>query len=129
MYSEALADLVLTLHALFVVFVVCGGFLALRRPPLLGVHVPAMLWGAAVEFGGWICPLTPLENRLRAAAGSEVYAGDFIAHYLGLTLYPPALTRAVQVLLGAMVLLVNVIPYAILWQRWRHPRGQRSDAY
>jgi hypothetical protein len=73
-----LADLVVVLHFLFVGFVIFGGLLALRWPWVVWVHVPAAIWGALIEFTGWICPLTPLENRLRAAAGESTYQGDFI---------------------------------------------------
>jgi len=88
--------------------------------PLIWLHVPAALWGAAVEFGGWICPITLLENRLRSAAGEATYSGDCIAHYMNVMLYPSALTRSMQVLLGVLVLAMNVGVYRLLWRRARH---------
>jgi hypothetical protein len=36
--------------------------------------LPAAVWGALIEFAGWICRLTPLENRLRRAGGTAEYA-------------------------------------------------------
>ena len=51
--------------------------------PCTGSHM-----GVFVEFSGWICPLTPLENRLRTRAGETGYAGDFIAEYFSTILYP-----------------------------------------
>ena len=83
-----MADLIVLLHFAFVVFVVLGGLLALRWPRVVWLHVPAVIWGALVEFTGWICPLTPLENRLRRASGEASYQGDFIAHYILPALYP-----------------------------------------
>ncbi|MFP5461855.1 MAG: DUF2784 domain-containing protein [Gammaproteobacteria bacterium] len=115
--AALLADLVLGLHAAFVAFVIAGGLLVLRRPGLAWLHLPAAAWGAAIEFGGWICPLTPLENRLRAAAGEAGYAGDFLGHWLQLLLYPPGLTREIQLALGAGVLLVNGVVYALMLRR------------
>lgn len=115
--AALLADLVLALHAAFVVFVVAGGLLVLRRPRLAWLHLPAAAWGAAIEFGGWICPLTPLENRLRYAAGEAGYAGDFLGHWLELLLYPPGLTRGMQLALGAGVLLVNAAVYGLMLRR------------
>lgn len=106
----------------FVLFVVCGGLLALRWRWLIWLHLPAALWGAAIEFGGWICPLTPLENRLRAAAGEGTYAGDFIAHYLSAALYPAGLTRAAQIGLGALVVALNLLAYGLVWRRRRRCR-------
>jgi len=112
--SGALADLVVVVHLAFVAFVVAGGFLTLRWPRLVWVHVPVFLWGAAISFGGWICPLTPLENRLRLAAGEEGYTGGFIDHYLLAALYPEGLTRGQQAVLGALVLAINGTAYTLL---------------
>ena len=114
-----LADGVLLLHLLFILFVVGGGVLLLRWPKLVWVHLPAALWGVAIEFMGWICPLTPLENFFRQAAGMVGYAGGFIEHYLLPTLYPHALTREIQIAMGAAVLVLNLVVYAAVWRRRR----------
>ncbi|HEX6669331.1 MAG TPA: DUF2784 domain-containing protein, partial [Gemmatimonadales bacterium] len=103
-----LADVVVGIHALFVAFVMLGGLLALRRPWVAALHLPAAVWGALIELRGWICPLTPLEKSLRAAAGEAGYQGGFIEHYLLPVLYPAGLTRNVQLVLGAAVIVVNV---------------------
>jgi hypothetical protein len=112
-----LADVVLVLHLGFVLFVVAGAFLILRWPRMAWVQPPAALWGVLVEWSGWVCPLTPLENRLRAQGGAAGYAGGFVEHYLVPLLYPASLTRTVQLLLGATVLVVNVIAYALVFAR------------
>ena len=116
-----LADLVLVLHAGFVAFVVLGALLALRWPRVAWVHVPVVLWGAGIEFVGGICPLTPLENHWRRMAGELGYPGGFIEHYIVSALYPDGLTRNVQVVLGALVVVVNVAIYA-----WALRRSRRS---
>jgi hypothetical protein len=109
------ADLIVILHFGFVLFVLVGGLLLLKWQRLAWLHLPAVAWGAFVEFSGWICPLTPLENWLRTQAGDEEYAGDFIAQYLSAILYPEALTREVQIILGTLVLVVNLAIYGRLW--------------
>jgi hypothetical protein len=114
MLSRVLADLVVVLHAAFVAFVVAGGLLVLRRRWIAAVHLPAVAWAAWIEFAGWICPLTPLENALRARAGEAGYAGGFVEHYLLPLLYPAALTPGVQVALGCGVLVLNVAVYAVV---------------
>jgi hypothetical protein len=115
-----LADMVVGLHALFVAFVLAGGLLALRWPKIAAVHLPAAVWGSVIEFGGWVCPLTPLEKSLRASAGEAGYEGGFIEHYLLPVLYPPGLTRGVQILLGSVVLVVNLTVYGFLIRRRAH---------
>ena len=118
MLASWLAGAVLVLHLLFIAFVVAGAALLWRWPRLAWLHVPAVLWGAYAELSGTICPLTPLENRLRALAGEAGYAQGFIEHYLLPLIYPAALTREVQLALGAAVVAVHVLLYA-LWLRSR----------
>lgn len=123
---RALADLVLVVHLAFVLFVVLGGLLALRWPRVAWVHVPVALYGALIEFVGFVCPLTPLENSLRRRGGGAGYDGGFIEHYVTATLYPTGLTRGVQLGLGVAVLAINGAIYA-LWLR-RRRAAQSSSA-
>lgn len=116
-----LAHAVVVLHLAFVAFVVLGGLLVIRRPNWAWIHLPAALWGACVEFAGWICPLTPLENRFRTLAGLAEYQGDFVGRHVLPILYPEGLTRSVQVVLGACVIGVNLIVYGLAL--WRHRRN------
>ena len=112
-----LADLVVVLHFVFVLFVVFGGLLALRWPKVAYVHLPIALYGALIELVGWICPLTPLEKRLRESAGLQDYQGGFVEHYILPVLYPSGLTRNVQLVLGGLVIALNLGIYAlVLWR-------------
>lgn len=117
MIYRALADLVLVVHLAFVVFVVLGGLLVLRWPWVAVLHVPAAIWGVLIEYKGWICPLTPLENSLRASAGLVRYSGGFIQHYIQPVLYPAGLTRGTQIVLGSVALLVNLAAYGVVIAR------------
>jgi hypothetical protein len=117
-----LADAVLLAHAAFIALVVLGGLLVLRWPRLAWVHLPVVAWGAGIEFAGGICPLTPLENQLRALAHEQGYAGGFVEHYVFGLLYPEGLTREVQIVLGLGVLALNGAVYAWLWYRRRQAR-------
>lgn len=119
MHYRLLADAVLVLHLAFVAFVALGGLLVLRWPRLAWLHVPAVVWGVYVELAGKPCPLTPLEQRLRVAAGQGGYEGGFIDHYVTLWLYPAGLTRGTQLALGAFALAFNLIIYAVLLRRRR----------
>jgi hypothetical protein len=123
-----LADLVVAVHLAFVFFVVLGGLLVLRWPALAWVHVPAALWGVAIELGGWICPLTPLENWLRHRGGLAAYEGGFVERYLLPVLYPGDLTRGNQLVLGLGVLVVNLAVYGWLWHRkYRRSAGKAES--
>ncbi|KWT06929.1 MULTISPECIES: DUF2784 domain-containing protein [Pseudomonas syringae group genomosp. 2] len=117
MYRVA-ADAVVAFHLLFIVFVLFGGLLVVSRPWLALLHVPAVAWGAAVEFLHLYCPLTPLENTLRRTAGEQGYDGGFVEHYLIPLIYPVGLTPGIQLWLGGIVLLVNVSVYGLLLMRF-----------
>ncbi len=118
MIFSLLADVVLVVHLTFIVFVLAGGLLALRWKRAIWFHLPAAVWGVLIEVAGWICPLTPLENRLRAKAGELGFQGTFVERYLLPLVYPEGLTRNVQLALAGVVLVANAFVYAVvIWRR------------
>lgn len=125
MWYSVAADLVVVVHLLFISFVVGGVFLAWRWQRVIWAHLPALVYGALVEFTGFTCPLTDLEKYLRHRAGGAGYRGGFIAHYLVAVIYPPGLTRGMQAGLGVLVLAIAVAGY---WGYWRRrARGAESS--
>jgi len=135
MSTALLADAVLVLHALFIVWVMAGAFAVARWPWLAWTHLPAVAWGVWIEWSGRVCPLTPLEWRLRALSGEGAGVGGggggappsergFIEHYLTAAIYPEGLTRDIQLVLGALVLLVNLALYVRALRRWRAGRAR-----
>ena len=127
MIYGALADGVLLFHFAFIVFVVAGGVAVLRWHWVALLHVPSFLWGTALEFAGWICPLTPLELHLRALAGAGGYEVRFLEHYLLRLIYPGSLTRGLQIAIGAFVLALNALIYARLLRRiWASRRREAA---
>jgi hypothetical protein len=126
MFLSLLADLTVASHVAFVLFVVFGALMVLKWPRVAWLHVPAAAWGAWVELAGWTCPLTPLENVLRARAGQSVYDESFVERYLTPVLYPEALTREIQFALGALVLVINVAIYGAIALRRRRVRSSRT---
>ena len=122
MLAALAADVVVFVHFAFIVFVMAGGLLLLRWPRVALLHLPAIAWAALIEFMGWICPLTPLENALRHAAGEAGYSGGFVAEYLFPLIYPAGLTRDDQIELGLVVIAGNALVYGYVWWRW-HRQG------
>ena len=119
MLYRIMADLVIVVHFLFIIFVLCGGLLFLVDRRWALIHLPAVLWGAIIELKGWICPLTPLENWCLLKADSEIYQGNFIEHYLVLIIYPPILTPKIQTFFGLSVILLNFTIYLWVYLKFR----------
>jgi Protein of Unknown function (DUF2784) len=113
MWYILIANVVAVVHLLFVLFVTFGALFLIRWPRMVWVHVPALIWGLFVEFAGAICPLTPLESRLRVLGGDSEYSQDFLSYWLETILYPEVLTRGLQIALGTSLLLLNLGLY--LW--------------
>jgi len=119
MLYSVVANLLMIVHFWFVLFVILGGLLLFWWPRLAFVHLPAAAWGVMIELNHWICPLTPLEQNMRRAAGQEGYTGGFIDHYINPLIYPEGLTPQIQQILGISVLLLNAVIYGIwLLQRF-----------
>ncbi len=118
------ADLLLVVHLLFILFVITGGWLVLRWPLLALLHLPAALWGTLVELAGWYCPLTDVEQSWRLASGLPSYETSFVERYLLPLIYPEHLTREIQIGLGILVILCNILPYALLLYGWRQRKRQ-----
>jgi hypothetical protein len=118
MFYRVTAEAVLLLHLAFIVFALLGAAIAMRWRWLIIIHVPAAVWGFFVELTGRVCPLTYAENYLRIKAGQSEYAESFIEHYLLAIVYPAGLTREVQLVLAAIVVIVNVAIYGrLFWPR------------
>lgn len=127
MLYRFLADALVVFHFTFVGFVIFGGLLVVRWPRVALLHLPAAAWGVIVEWSGWICPLTPLENHLRELGGRATYSGGFVDHYIMPVLYPAGLTRNIQFVLGAGILILNITLYTIAIRRYRRT-GTEANA-
>lgn len=114
MLYRVLATAVAIVHLAFILFVIFGGVLVLRWPRIAWLHVPAAVWGALIEFAGWYCPLTNLENYFLRRAGRAGYTDGFVAHYLFAVIYPYGLTRGFEIAIGLFVVAVNAIIYVRL---------------
>jgi len=122
MFYTLTADAIVVLHLAFVIFVVAGGLLVFRWRRVALLHLPAVVWAVLLEFHGWLCPLTPLELKLRASGGQAGYGGGFIEHYILPVLYPAELDKVMQVEIGSLVIAVNIAVYGWLLWRIKNPR-------
>jgi Protein of Unknown function (DUF2784) len=116
MSYHVLATATALLHFAFIAFVIFGGLLVLRWPRLMWLHLPAAVWGVLIEFFSWYCPLTKWENHFLREAGRAGYDGGFVAHYIMPVIYPAGLTREIEIVIGAFVLILNAVIY---WRVFR----------
>lgn len=119
------ADIVLVIHLAFILFALLGAVLAMRWRWFPALHLPAAAWGFFVELTGRVCPLTYLENHLRAKGGQAGYTTSFIEYYLISVIYPAGLTREMQFVLAAVVIVINAAIYGWLFL-WRRERRRNS---
>ena len=118
MLARSAADFLVLVHLGFIIFVIMGGFLVVKWRWVVFLHVPAAVWGALIEFQGWVCPLTPLEQQLRLAAGQAGYSEGFVEHYVLPVIYPASLTRDMQMALGGFVIFINLLAYVWVVAHW-----------
>ena len=118
------ADLIVLIHFSFIVFVIFGGFLAMKWRRIIWLHLPAAVWGTLIEFYGWICPLTILENQLRRDNNGGAYTTGFIEHYIIPLIYPEGLTPEIQIILGIAVIVVNLFIYTLVVKKWVRQAGK-----
>ena len=119
MLAHLLANTLLLVHLLFIVFALFGGFFLFRYRWIAWLHIPAFIWAAMISFAGWICPLTPWEVSLRKAAGEVGYTGGFIEQYITPVIYPEGYTREFAIAAGITVLVINLLIYGIVIYRRR----------
>jgi hypothetical protein len=92
-------------HMAFLVYLVLGGFLALRRLAWLWPHLACTAWSVHITLTQGRCPLTTLEKWLLAQGGETPYQESYIAHYLSGTVYPAQYEIAVW--LASVVIAVG----------------------
>lgn len=124
--NEALADAILVVHALFVLFVVGGlaatwiglarGARFARDPWFRGAHLAAIGFVVAEALVGAMCPLTVWEDALRGTASERGFIERWIHAWLFWS-WPPWVFTTLYVAFGALV--------AFTW--WLYPPRLRRD--
>jgi hypothetical protein len=116
MIYRLIADTILIIHFCYILFVIFGGLLILRRPGLWKIHIPAVIWGFLVQYFVWICPLTSWEDYFRLLGGQEGYQNGFLDYFLTTLIYPE-ISPFIHTLLGITILLLNLAIYIYLFFR------------
>ena len=114
MLYKFLADFILLIHLIFILFALFGGLLAFKNTKIIWLHIPVVIWGVLISIFRWVCPLTPLENYLRFNAGQQGYEGGFISHYIIPLIYPEGFGPALGMYFAIIVIVGNGIVYGLL---------------
>ena len=113
MYEFA-ANLTLTVHFAFIIFVVFGALLFFVAKKFFYVHIPALIWGIYIELTHSVCPLTHLENWFLQKANLTTYSEDFLQNYVLPIVYPKNLTEDLQTYLAIVLIVANTIMYGFI---------------
>ena len=116
---ELLANLTLILHLIFILFVIFGGLLFYIFSKIIYIHIPSLLWGIYIEFTNSICPLTYLENWFLHKGQLTTYSNDFIYNYLFPIIYPEDLTAEIQIYLGILLIVINILIYGLIYKNFK----------
>ena len=111
---ELAADLTLIVHFAFVLFVVFGALLFFILKKIIYIHFPALIWGIYIELSHSVCPLTYLENWFLQKADMTTYSIGFFQNYLVPIIYPPNLSKDLQINIGIALVVINIIIYGFI---------------
>ena len=122
--SSALADIILVVHALFVLFVVGGliatwigvafGLAFAFNPWFRGLHLAAIGFVVAEALLGYVCPLTIWEDTLRGTSSEKGFIQRWVHAWLFWN-WPAWVFTTLYAGFGALV--------AGTWWRWPPRRG------
>lgn len=102
---RVLADVVVTAHYAYLVYLLIGGFLAWRWHKSIVAHVVAAVWAVLIVVTKVPCPLTSLQNNLRERAGQQPLSASFVDTYVRGTFFPTDRVGPAQALVGILVLM------------------------
>ena len=119
MFYKILADIVVFLHFLWIIFILMGFILTLagffwkrffEKWLFRSLHLAGIIYVSILAVSGKYCPLTILENILRSKySPSLVYPGSFIARYLEKLVYPDIIPIIIYVPLFSITLFTMAI--------------------
>ena len=88
MLHKISADFVVSVHFLWILFLIFGALLGVRNRAIKYIHLSGLLFAILIQIFGWYCPLTHLDFWLRSRHNPSIaYAGSFIIHYVERLVY------------------------------------------
>jgi len=88
MIYRILADIVVLLHFLWILFLFWGALWGRRTKAIRIIHLSGLFFALIIQVFGWYCPLTYLEVWLRSRHDPGLaYTGAFIVHYVERVVY------------------------------------------
>ncbi|MFN3821382.1 MAG: DUF2784 domain-containing protein [bacterium] len=97
-----LADIVVTIHLLWIVYLIGGAILGRKIRWVRDAHLASLGFSMLMQAMGWVCPLTHIEQYLRSLGGGG-YSGPFIQHYIEELVY---LSVSREAVFGVTVVVV-----------------------
>jgi len=105
-----LVDITITVHLLWILFLVFGFVFALKGSRIAYVHLGGLAFALVLNAMGWYCPLTYVENYFRALHDVHaIYSTSFMMKYVEKFVYPDIpenILRAGEIVLTALYILV-----------------------
>jgi hypothetical protein len=88
MLYKILADIVVLIHFLWILFLFFGAFWGIKNKGVKIFHLSGLAFAFIIQIFDWNCPLTHLEVWLRSKhSPSLTYVGSFIIHYVEKIVY------------------------------------------
>lgn len=106
MIYKILADIVVFVHFLWILFVIFGAFWGIKNYKVKILHIFALAFAVTIQAFDWYCPLTHLEVWLRIRHDPALsYTGSFIPHYIEKIVYielPRSVILVLTIILGGI---------------------------
>ncbi len=113
MLYRVLADIVVLVHLLWILFLIGGAYWGRKNGVVVLIQGAGLVFAVASQIFGWYCPLTHLEDWLRDKhATVQVYPGSFIAHYAEQLVYVDVSPATIFVSTNVLI-IVNVWIYTM----------------
>ncbi len=111
MFSKILADVVVLIHFLWILFLFLGALWGIKHKIVRLFHLSGLAFAFIIQIFDWYCPLTHLEVWLRSKhSPSLTYTGSFIIYYVEKIVYLQ-LSRSLVFILTILLCGLNIWLY------------------